>query len=135
VTSGRARKIPYRDDYTYFLRPWKTGYRGAERFADDVLAAVEAGAIIVCSLDATTAGPLLYVQEVKAKRPDVKIISEFGESEGAPKVDESTIDAVLAERAVYVVSPVRGYCPDFLLDGYDFEAAGLVRRVTGKRSE
>ncbi|UCG46438.1 MAG: DUF2723 domain-containing protein [Phycisphaerales bacterium] len=132
--SGRARDIPYRDDYRYFLRPWKTGYRGAERFAEEVLAGVEQGAIIVCSLDGTTAPPLLYVQQIKGRRPDVKIIAEFGQSEGAPNVDEQTIDAVLAERAVYVVSPIRGYCPDFLLDGYDFEAEGLLWRVIEKRT-
>ncbi len=135
VTSGRAREIPYRNDYKYFLRPWKTGYRGAERFADEVLGAVEQGAIIVCSSDATTAGPLLYAQEVRGRRPDVKIISEFGKNEAAPNVDEQTIDAVLAEAAVYVVSPVRGYCPVFLLERYDFKAEGLVWRVAGRKAE
>jgi len=29
---GQRRQRPYRDEYSYFLQPWKTGYKGAEQF-------------------------------------------------------------------------------------------------------
>jgi len=127
----RPRTIPHRNDYTYFLRPWKTGDGGAEQFAVEVFNLVELNAVILA--DPTTSPPLLYLQEVKADRPDVWIISVIGSTAGAPRLDGQTIDKLLAERAVYVVSPVKGYCPAFLLDGrFTFEQAGPVWRVTPK---
>ena len=130
--STRAN-IPYRDDYVWFLQPWKTGYRGAERFANEALDIVEPGAVIIA--DDTTSPPLLYVQEVKARRKDVKITSGIGSSKGSPEFSERTIDKLLAERAVYVVSPIVGYCPNFLLERYDFMRAGVIYRVVARRAQ
>lgn len=127
----RPRTIPYRNDYTYFLRPWKTGDRGAEQFAVEVFNLVEPNAAILA--DPTTSPPLLYIQQVRAERPDVWIISFIGSTVGAPQLNEQTIDKLLAERAVYVVSPMKGYCPDFLLDDrFTFRQAGPIWRVTPK---
>jgi len=133
ITSPRERNIPYRDDYTYFLRPWQTGYRGAERFADEALDAVRQDAIVYA--DGTTAPPLLYAQEVKAKRPDVKIASPLGCSPGSPELNEQTLDGLLAEQRIYVVSPVKKYCPDLLLERCTFEPAGPIYRALPKRAE
>ena len=115
----RPRKIPYRDDYNYFLSPWKMGDRGAEKFADETFSLVKPDALVIA--DSTTSPPLLLTQEVKIKRPDVKIVSSVGTSIGAPQFDEHTVDRLLAERAVYVVSPTEGYCPDFLLERCTFQ--------------
>lgn len=133
VTSGRDRNIPYRDDYTYFLRPWQTGYRGAERFAGEALDSVRQNAIV--HADNTTAPPLLYAQEVKAKRPDVRIISPVGCSPGSPELNEQTADRLLAEQLIYVVSPVKRYCPDLLLERCVFEPAGPIYHAIPKRAE
>jgi len=120
----RPRKIPYRNDYTYFLRPWKTGYKGTEKFADEFFDLAEPNAFIFA--DSTTAPPLLYTQEVKSRRSDIKIISSTGHNAGAPQFNEQTVDEVLAERTVYVVSPSEGYCPNFLLERCTFLKAGPV---------
>jgi hypothetical protein len=120
--------IPYRNDYEYFLRPWKTGYAGAERFAAEALQSVERDAIIWA--DITTVSPLLYAQEVKGLRPDVQIISAIVSTEGAPTLTEQTIDALLAERPIYTVSRTPGYCPAFFLGRYSFDPAGVLWRVT-----
>jgi len=119
--------IPYRDDYEYFLRPWKTGYKGAERFAEEALSLAEADAVIYA--DTTTVAPLLYLQEVKAKRPDVKIVSGSAKSKNAPGFDVQTIRQLLQAGPVYVVSPQPGYCPEFLLENYDFVRAGILWQV------
>jgi hypothetical protein len=124
---GTRNDIPYRDDYKYFLQPWKTGYRGAERFANDALDLVGDGAVI--SADGTTVGPLLHAQQVKGKRPDVKIASGYVISEEGPRFDERTVEQLLKDRPVYVVSPKPGYCPTFVLDNYDLEQAGVLYRV------
>ena len=121
------RSVPYRNNYMWFLRPWKTGYNGPAQFADEVCNTVEKNAIIYA--DSTTAPPLLYAQQVKNKRTDIKIISSFGKSEGSPEFNEQTIEKLLAERAVYVVSPVDGYCPQFLLEQYEFKQAGVLWKI------
>jgi hypothetical protein len=86
--------VPYRNDYTWFLRPWKTGYRGTERFAEEVFQKIEPYGIVYA--DNTMVYPLLYMQEVKAKRKDITIISEFAASKGAPLLTEKSIEQWLS---------------------------------------
>jgi len=122
--------IPYRNDYAYFLQPWKTGYNGAERFANEALDAVGNNAVIYA--DNTTVGPLLYVQEVCGKRPDVKIVSGFVSGKNAPRLDEQSIGQLLKDREVYVVSARERYCPAFIIDNYDLLPAGVLWKVLEK---
>jgi hypothetical protein len=124
---GTRNDIPYRNDYKYFLQPWKTGYKGAELFADEALGLVKDGAIIYA--DITTVGPLLYLQEVKGKRPDVKIVSGSIKSQDAPKFDEQTIGQLLKAGSVYAVSNKSGYCPQFVLENYDLIRVGILWQV------
>jgi hypothetical protein len=119
--------IPYRNDYKYFLQPWKTGYKGAELFANEALNLPENNVVVYA--DATTVGPLLYLQEVKGKRPDVKIVSGSINSKDAPKFNEQTIAKLLKAGQVYVTSNKPGYCPQFVLDNYDFIQKGILWQV------
>lgn len=128
---AQRRQRPYRDEYKYFLQPWKTGYRGAERFADEALSMVEENAIIYA--DSTIVHGLLYVQEVKGKRRDVNIVWTYDMSENAPIFNENTIEQLLKNHAVYVVSPLENYCPQFLLERYDFEQQGILWKVVKRK--
>ena len=130
INLGTRNNVPYRNDYKYFLQPWKTGYRGAEHFADEALGAMENNAIIFA--DSSTVAPLLLMQEIKGKRPDVKVISGVISSTNAPSFNENTIEQLLQGQAVYVVSQQPGYCPSFVLDNYKLIPAGLLWRVTKK---
>ncbi|MHC4619364.1 MAG: protein O-mannosyl-transferase family [Planctomycetota bacterium] len=127
---GVKREIPYRDEYRYFLQPWRTGYRGADKFADAALDEVDENAII-CA-DSTTAHPLLLAQQVKGRRPDVRIVTSCYSSKDAPVLSEDTAAGLVKNSAIYVVSPVRGYCPQFLLDRYDFAQQHLLWKVVAK---
>ena len=127
---GQRRQRPYRDEYTYWLQPWKTGYRGAEKFANEALDRVEKNAIIYAFT--TDVHSLLYVQEVNRKRPDVKIVSQNDSSENAPVFNENTVAGLIKGSAIYVVSPAKNYCPAFLLEHYDFIESGLLWRVVAK---
>ncbi|MEE9371238.1 MAG: DUF2723 domain-containing protein [Sedimentisphaerales bacterium] len=124
---GQRRQRPYRDEYIYFLQPWKTGYRGAERFADEALDMVEKNALIYA--DSTTVHALLYVQQVNGKRQDVKIVSGHDSSKNAPVLNEDTVAGLMGDSVLYVVSPLRGYCPRFLLERYEFKQAGVLWKV------
>ena len=125
--------IPYRNDYRWFLRPWRTSHDSPERFVNEIYNTVEQDAIIWA--DTTTAPPLLYAQHVKGKRGDVKIMSSIISSEGSPEFNDQTIEKLLDVRAVYVVSPKSGYCPDFLLRRYSFVPSGIIWRVIEKQSQ
>jgi hypothetical protein len=98
--------VPYRNDYTWFLRPWKFGYHGAERFAEEVFEKLEPEAIVYA--DNTMVFPLLYRQQVKGKRADIRIISEYAGSQGVPLLSERSITQWLSEGDVYTVSPLAG---------------------------
>ncbi len=127
VQIGTRQDIPYRNDYEYFLQPWKTADTGAGRFAREALKSAEGNAVI-CA-DTTTVGPLLYVQEVKGVRPDVKVVTGIARSQGAPTVDQQTVARLLRDYPVYVVSAKPGYCPAFILDRYELTGAGVLWRV------
>ena len=127
INVGTRDDIPYRGDSEYFLRPWKTGYRGADRFADEALDLVEDNAVIYA--DITTVAPLLLAREVRAKRPDVAIVSGTINSENAPIFDAQSLGRLLKSRPVYVVSAKPGYCPEFVLDNYDLARSGILWRV------
>ncbi len=131
VKSGRGREIPYRNDYTYFLRPWKTGYRGADRFASEALAKVEDKAIIYA--DGSTAYSLLLAQETGGKRPDITVVSDHGTIHNLDRYGDNMIDKLYTQHAIYVVSAVAGYCPQFLLERYDFEKTGVLYKAVEKK--
>jgi len=103
--STRAN-VPYRNDYIWFLQPWKAGYSGAGKFAEEVFEKLEPEAVVYA--DNTMVYPLLYMQEVKGKRADIKIISEYAGSESVPLLSEKSIEQWLLEGDVYAVSPVAG---------------------------
>jgi len=98
--------VPYRNDYVWFLQPWKTGYRGAEEFADQVFKKLDPGAVVYA--DNTMVYPLLYMQEVKGKRADIRIISRYASSEGLPLLSEKSMEQWLSEGDIFSVSPIDG---------------------------
>jgi hypothetical protein len=128
---GQRRQRPYRDEYIYFLQPWKTGYRGAEKFANEALDAAEKDAIIYA--DSTTAHCLLYVQQVIGKRKDIRIISDFNKSPDSLDLNQDNLKALTTNSQLYVVSPVSGYCPKFILDEYDFVKKGVIYKAVTKK--
>jgi hypothetical protein len=138
VPIGTRGDVAYRDDYRYFLQPWKTGYRGAERFAREALEVVEREAVVIA--DTTTVGPLLYAQEVKALRPDVSVVTGMDELKGSgpfsggrlPSRDATEMEKrgltplFLAVRPMYVTSDRAGYVPPFVLENYDLVKTGVL---------
>jgi hypothetical protein len=125
------REIPYRDEYKWFLQPWLTGYYGAEQFAHAVFETVEPNAIVYA--DSTTVCTLLYEQEVKGRRPDVKIVSTLFNSVDAPLFNQETMEQLLKEKPIYAVSAVTGYIPQWLMERYSFEKVGPIWKVITKK--
>jgi hypothetical protein len=128
VNLGLRREIAYRDEYEFFLQPWKRGYTGPRRFAEEVLSTVEEGALVYA--DSTPVYTLWYLQGVEGKRGDVELASSHVFNE--PPLTPERLEEALDERAVYVLARERGYCPAFILDEYALEPTGIVWRVKRK---
>lgn len=122
---GQRRQRPYRDEYDYFLKPWKTGNDGAQRFAYEALDVLDENAIIYAY--PTDAHTLLYTQEVMGKRPDVKIVSLCDWSENAPVLNKDTVADLINHVPIYVVLPELSL--GFLVENYDFAESWPVYRV------
>lgn len=131
---GVTREVPYRDSRVYFLRPWKTGYRGAERFARELRETLPENAVLIA--DGTTVRPIHYLQLTGRWRRDVRV---FPPAERGPDTrawsSEEQLAGELAAGLVFVVTPQRPYCPRWLAWGYEFSQEGLVYRVTGLKAE
>jgi hypothetical protein len=67
VPMSTKRDLPYRDQYKWFLSPWKTGYTGTQRFADEVLAEVDPNAVVFG--DASTVFALLLTRPLYVVSP------------------------------------------------------------------
>ena len=132
IKIGSGRKLYYRNDSTYFLYPWKMNYNGARKFARQALSNANPPAIIYS--DSTAAPPLLYAQQVWKEREgeDIKIISSIGNSKNSPDFNALTIEKLMSEKNIYVVSTDKGYCPDFLQSRYNFEPWGVIWHVVEK---
>ena len=129
---GLARTVPYRDEAAYFLRPWKTGYRGAERFAKEVDATLPDGAVLFA--DGTTAPPIHYRQLTGDWRNRARVFPPATRADRAARTPgEDDLKDELAGRLVYVVTPLPGYCPMWLAGGYEFEEAGPIYRVARRK--
>jgi hypothetical protein len=126
------RQLPYRDDFKYWLQPWQTGYRGAERFATEALVQVEPNATIYA--DSTTSLTLMYIQETRKLRPDVLIISDYDSEQGGPALTPETIGPLMNKSAVYVVSAKSTYCPVFVLTDFETERDGVLFRIVKRKA-
>lgn len=122
---GTKRQIPYRNDYEYFLRPWQHSTTQAERFALESLTVVPPHASILA--DGGTFHPLWLAQAIGKLRPDVNVIAY---SDSGAKMDD--IKRLVSEGLLYVVTPLQGYCPHYILNSYDFVKAGPIYKVTEK---
>ncbi len=129
---GTRNNIPYRDDAEYFLKPWRTCDDGPARFANEAFMSAEKDSIIYA--DGTTVYALFYNQQVKGQRPDVKIVSGHGSSSNIKDYDEKAIDNLIEQKPIYVVCPEKGYCPEFLIEKFDFIKTGVLYKAINKKS-
>ncbi len=128
---GVGRELPYRDAYTYFLQPWKAGYTGAERFALEARDQLPDGAALIA--DSTSVRPIQYLQITGRWKPGVVVWPPLPPAACDTPPGPDALATELRQGRVFVVTPQRPYCPDWLMDGYDFERIGVLYRVTGPR--
>ncbi|AQT70344.1 putative membrane protein [Anaerohalosphaera lusitana] len=131
VSLGTKRQIPFRNDYEYFLQPWQGGNTGPQQFAESALNQVPEDSIIIA--DGTTVYALWYAQAVHNMAPSVKVLSNHGDYENPIAFpDVKALEKLLQSHDIYVVSPIPGYTPKFMLENYDFKTAGNLHKVREK---
>ncbi len=129
IDLGYYPAIPYREEAKYFLVPWKTGYRGPQKFAEEVFKIVPKNSLII--VDSTASRPLVYYQLVYGKRRDIKITYALfplikDKSEKVEKLRE-----LIKKRDCYIVRPYPGYCPRWVLNNFRIVKAGPIYKIVG----
>ncbi len=128
INLGTQRDIPFRDTYKYFLHPWKTSENGPQRFASHLHDLLPANAVLFA--DGTTVRPLQYLRLSESWRLDVLLYPPMNiEDDTEARFGQKAMAEAIGENRVFVVTPQATYCPDWLVEGYEFEKAGLIYRV------
>jgi hypothetical protein len=126
INLGLTRKIPYRQEYRYFLWPWKTGYHGARRFAEEAEAVLPEHAILIG--DSTAVQPIHY-RMVMGRWSKQTLLSPPPPNRPQIAPTRAQIEAGIPEGRVFVITPQVYYAPEWLVADYDFEPAGVLYRV------
>ncbi len=131
---GLTREVPFRDPYTYFLQPWKTRETGPQQFAQAVAQTVPPGSIIIA--DSTTMRPLLYNRIVYNQFPEIILLTQSGTPADCPSkppmLTEQNIFEELSRTNIYIVTPQKGYAPQWLLDTCQFTPADPIYKISPK---
>ncbi|RIK68962.1 MAG: hypothetical protein DCC65_02195 [Planctomycetota bacterium] len=126
-----TRDLPYRDSYTYFIRPRKNGDTGAERYAREALALVAPGGALFG--DVTVKNPVTYVRDVLGAGRDVVIGVPGDITPAEPTVEMSPEGiAPYVERGLAYSCSAGVYLPKWLRDSHDVTPHGIIYRLTRK---
>jgi hypothetical protein len=125
----RVRQLPFRDESSYWLYPWKQNERSAASFIEEVRKLLKAGDLLIA--DNTAAGPVMAAQAAGLLSPKIRNITFFtGETEA------ELLTLVEKQERVYIVSPVPGYAsPALLTDQFTFKKEGVLYRVRKVRHD
>lgn len=126
------RTVPYRDELRYFFWPWKTGYRGAEQLAAEVHRVVPDRAYVLA--DSTSAWAMHYARRSGEWTRQIEVWPPPNwEKGGRTERTYEHLAPWLEAGTLYAIAPQPAYCPQWLLDGYEFEPAGAIFRVAGPK--
>jgi hypothetical protein len=95
----RARNLQRRDNYVFFLSPWKFGEYGPQLYAEETLKALAKNSILI--VDYTPWTVLDYWQVVKKVRPDVTIFRSGGGERPTLRLDK-IIEENIGSRRIYI---------------------------------
>jgi hypothetical protein len=133
LSLGLKRQIPYRDSYSYFLRPRKNGEHGAERFAREALATATPNGVLIG--DATILNAIIYVRDVQGVCSGVAISATADVRPAAPqlrRLQPETIGPFVSRGMAYSCTNVAEYLPRWLMEVYDLSPVGVVYRILEK---
>jgi hypothetical protein len=125
----RARDLPFREESSYWLYPWKQHERSAAHFVEHVRSLLKAGDVLIA--DNTAAGSVMAAQAAGLLPSTIRIIA-FSTDE----TDAELVQLIKVKERVYIVSPVAGYAPNVLLTGaFTFEKEDVLYRIRSARHD
>jgi Protein O-mannosyl-transferase TMEM260-like len=133
-----VRTVRYREPFRWFLKPWRRGDDGAERFAREVLNDLPYDAVLV--IDSTLMPPILYLQGAQGLRRDVHIVGARSFQlwfDGPVSISEDMIAGFVKEGRMCTVSNEPRYLnPKITTERYKLEPLGhAYRMVFADKSE
>ncbi len=119
---GLLRGLPHRDAAGWYLRPGKRGDAGARRFAEESLAHLPAGSVLIA--DHTPAAPIEFLIAVEGRRPDVTVfwVPPAGQLANA-------LRATAEGRPVFIAATDSYYAVEDLMGSFHIEPAGPIHRL------
>lgn len=120
----RMRELPFRDEATYWLVPWKQSESSAQRFTAAVRETLRENDLLVGDL--TAVNPL--VADSIFKPLHFRLVSGWT-GESAAETLELIEETLSSGGRVFVVSPLLRYTLGSILERYEFEREGVVWRV------
>lgn len=132
ISIGVKRDIPFRDSYTYFIRPRKNGEDGADQFARNVLRQAEPDGLLIA--DGTIMNAIGYVRDIDGIGRDVTLTAAMDIATSQPTIPLSpqAIKPFAERGAAYVCTDAAGYLPGWLLNEYDLVPEGVVFKLREK---
>jgi hypothetical protein len=125
----RIRELPFRNESSYWLYPWKHNEQSAARFIKQVCVILKEGDVLIS--DNTAAGPLMAAQAAGLISSTIRIVAF---SKGLSAVELTQL--LKTKERVYIVSPVAGYASNDLLTGpFTFEKEDVLYRIRSARHE
>jgi len=125
----RMRELPFREESSYWLNPWKHDERSAARFVEHVCAMLKEGDVLIA--DNTAAGPIMAAQAAGLLTPRVRVLTFF-----TGETNEELVKLIRSKERVFIVSPVAGYTSEILLTGhFTFEKEDVLYRIRSARHE
>jgi hypothetical protein len=105
ISPVRSRVLPFRDEVTYWVIPWKQSESSAALFAGEALKTASPDGMIVA--DHTAFYPLVLLQKLNTEKNKITIIH-------SGSVASTALNAI-GRRRLFVVSPLEPYTPPDLL--------------------
>lgn len=129
MSIGLSRELAYRDNYEYFIRPRKNGYRGTERYVREALERAAPDGLIYA--DTTVINALIYARDIWRVEPNV-ILFGAGDILPDPPTAEPTVAAISAfvdRGAAWSAVADSIYMPNWVREAFTTEPDGLLYRL------
>jgi hypothetical protein len=134
VPIGVKRDIPFRETYTYFLRPRKNGEDSASRFARAALKTAAPDGLLMA--DSTIRNPLVFTRDAGNVEPNVAVNARHDLPAQSPTVVLTPENVrPFAERdAAYVCDDTAGYLPArWIPEYYELVPDGVIYRLAPRK--
>ena len=128
---SRARNLPYRDEVRYWVVPWKNSENSAQRAAIEALEEASPDGVIITDSNLYYPMKILQTSQNICENVSVHLKDEFSNNNAYPSYQENyqNFTGLFGNRTIFIVSPVKGFVPDWIYNNAAFIKSGILYRV------